>query len=142
MHDLGIVLEDQYMHVPFKGMLKNLPTCYTLVQAEQEAFGFDHTQLGFRVAEQWNLPASVCEAIRDHHTLHYDGPNAPIVACVELANVMCSIKGVRSVGISVNRMGPSVVRHLNVRRGGVADLVDRMFKAFEQNQHLLRLVAA
>jgi putative nucleotidyltransferase with HDIG domain len=35
--------------------------------AEQELFGFDHTELGGRIAEIWNLPKVLASAICHHH---------------------------------------------------------------------------
>jgi putative nucleotidyltransferase with HDIG domain len=35
--------------------------------AEREQFGFDHAELGARVAESWKLPPPLIEAIRHHH---------------------------------------------------------------------------
>jgi len=142
LHDLGIILEDQYMHEPFAHMMRHFPASYTLVQAEREVFGFDHTELGARVADMWQLPAAVRDTIRHHHNLYYDTPHAQTIACVELANVMCSIKGVRSVGVPVSRISPSVIKHLRLRKGGVNKLIEEMFVQIEQNEQLLRLEAA
>jgi diguanylate cyclase (GGDEF)-like protein len=38
-----------------------------LVREEREAFGFDHPEIGARLAERWDLPAPLIETIRHHH---------------------------------------------------------------------------
>ncbi len=38
-----------------------------LCAAEQEAYGFDHTEAGEALAELWKLPDEICLAIRYHH---------------------------------------------------------------------------
>jgi putative nucleotidyltransferase with HDIG domain len=38
--------------------------------AEQELLGFDHCEVGGMLAEKWNLPADVADAIRNHHGEH------------------------------------------------------------------------
>ncbi len=38
------------------------------LEAEREALGHDHTQIGAALAEHWDLPARVAGAIRHHHT--------------------------------------------------------------------------
>ncbi len=37
------------------------------VQAERDGFGFDHAELGSRVAEHWKLPPRLANVIRFHH---------------------------------------------------------------------------
>lgn len=38
-----------------------------IIEAEVNAFGFDHQEFGVRVARQWKLPEEIVEAIGDHH---------------------------------------------------------------------------
>ena len=38
-----------------------------IIEAEVNTFGFDHQELGVRVARQWKLPDEIVEAIGDHH---------------------------------------------------------------------------
>lgn len=41
----------------------------TFLVREIKIFGQDHAHLGGMLAEQWNLPEELCEAIRSHHNL-------------------------------------------------------------------------
>lgn len=58
--------------------------------AERERFGFDHAELGARIAEGWRLPPPLVEAIRRHHepeALSTLGPTeARTTALVSLAS--------------------------------------------------------
>ena len=38
-----------------------------LVEADVEVFKFTHSELGYRACACWQLPASICEAVRLHH---------------------------------------------------------------------------
>ena len=109
---------------------------------EREALGFDHTELGYQVAKKWNLPEAVCDTIRDHHAVHFDTPHAPVVACVTLANVMCSTEGLRSVDIPISRISPAVVDCLGLGLGSMKSLVDDMRGLIGDNQPLLELAVA
>ncbi len=40
----------------------------SLCQAEKNAFGLDHTEIGAHLLESWNLPETIYEPIRYHHT--------------------------------------------------------------------------
>lgn len=57
--------------------------------AEQAVIGVDHTQIGAHLANLWNLPAEICEAIEQHHRV--DGPcalHSPIADLVHVAEVL------------------------------------------------------
>jgi HD-like signal output (HDOD) protein/DNA-binding NarL/FixJ family response regulator len=102
LHDIGIVLEDQYVHQPFCQIIKSLVPEKTLIQCEHEHLGFDHTELGQCLGERWKLPDAVRAAIRHHHdSRQYDQEDKMVVRCVELANVICSAQGATSVGINL-----------------------------------------
>ena len=99
LHDIGIVLEDQHCHEAFREILPGLVDGGSLTEAEQQHLGFDHTTLGNRIAESWRFPPAVCAGIRFHHmSQNYRGPHAPLVRCVEIANWICTLKGITSVG--------------------------------------------
>ncbi|MDX1564169.1 MAG: HDOD domain-containing protein [Phycisphaeraceae bacterium] len=138
-HDLGIILEDQYLHEQFVEMMTHYPKGRTLVQAEQQTFGFDHTILGYCVARRWRLPELVQAAIRHHHDYRYEGVYAQAIACVELANVLCTSKGISSVGVPLAQMSPSVLNHLKIERHEIRELIDKMNERLDQNQQLLSL---
>jgi len=52
---------------------------------EQALHGYDHAALGAAVAHHWNLPLSVCDAIRDHHAPTTESADPPLTAAVHLA---------------------------------------------------------
>lgn len=108
LHDIGIVLEDQYVHQQFCQIIRSLQPGKTLIEYEHEQVGLDHTTLGEATAQRWGFPDSVKAAIRHHHdSAGYDRENKTIVRCVELANVICSARGITSVGIDlVNPVTP------------------------------------
>jgi hypothetical protein len=56
LHDIGIVLEDQYLHKQFAGMIAALDGKKTLAETERSHFDFDHMILGGMVAGRHSLP--------------------------------------------------------------------------------------
>jgi putative nucleotidyltransferase with HDIG domain len=100
LHDIGIILEDQYAHSKFCQVIENLDQKTKLTETERKILGFDHTQLGARIAEKWNFPPVFCAAIRHHHAAQeYTGEGSGIVRCVEVANHISALKGYTSVGM-------------------------------------------
>ncbi|MDB5106439.1 MAG: metal dependent phosphohydrolase [Fibrobacteres bacterium] len=66
LHDLGAMVEMGSGEFPRVAQtLKTGPV--TLSEAESMVFGFDHGRLGRIVAEQWNFPGDLVDAIAYHH---------------------------------------------------------------------------
>ena len=68
LHDLGIIVEDQFRNTAFTEALRvvnkeDLP----LWQAEQRILGYDHSQIGARLLNGWNLPDEIILGIEYHH---------------------------------------------------------------------------
>jgi HD-like signal output (HDOD) protein len=104
LHDIGIILIDQHLHEQFAKVIAGLKGDKPLCDVEREVLGFDHCQFGERIAETWRFPLVTRGAIRHHHhSGSYHGPEAAIVICVEIANVLCTMKGMPSVGLKCVR---------------------------------------
>ena len=66
LHDLGVMVEMDSGE--FQRVASTLNAgALTLPQAENLVFGFDHGRIGRLVAERWNFPADLVEAIAWHH---------------------------------------------------------------------------
>ncbi|HKP94640.1 MAG TPA: HDOD domain-containing protein [Fibrobacteria bacterium] len=66
LHDLGVMVEMDSGEFQRVGLtLKTGPL--TLSEAENLVFGFDHGRMGRLVAERWNFPADLVDAIACHH---------------------------------------------------------------------------
>ncbi|MHB9094311.1 MAG: HDOD domain-containing protein [Eubacteriales bacterium] len=68
LHDIGKIIMNTYMKKRFAKVIEmvngeNIP----FMEAEQQILGFDHAEVGARVAEKWNLPDELVEAIANHH---------------------------------------------------------------------------
>jgi putative nucleotidyltransferase with HDIG domain len=141
LHDIGIILEDQYMNEPFTKMMKNLPADATLVSGEKEWFGFDHTELGTILAKQWKLPAMVHDVIRDHHKKTFTGEFEQATACITLANMMCASKDFGSTTLPLPQIPADVMIRLGVEPHDIKPLVEQMEKQVSQNEELLNMAS-
>ncbi len=66
LHDLGAMIEMDSGE--FKRVAQTLaPGSRTLAEAENLVFGFDHGRLGKVVADLWNFPGDLVDAIACHH---------------------------------------------------------------------------
>jgi putative nucleotidyltransferase with HDIG domain len=103
MHDIGIILEDEFFHPQFCNLVRSLAPKKTLIDAEREHFDFDHTELGAHVAARWHFPDLIQDAIRHHHdSSKVSAEHHKLPVCyIELANLICSVRGMPSVGINL-----------------------------------------
>ena len=120
LHDFGLILMDQFLHKVFKDIVMAVSTGGSLCECERQRLGFDHTQLGERVAGLWNLPVATMAAIRHHHRADAcEGDSRPIAQAVEIADFLCSAKQRSAVGIGrVDSPSGSTFAALSIDRQG------------------------
>jgi putative nucleotidyltransferase with HDIG domain len=87
LHDMGKLLLDQfvlsnYSMIVFYVHRYQLP----LWQVEEKLIGIDHARVGGLMAEHWNFPIHLVDAIRFHHTPSFARANQKLPAIVNLAN--------------------------------------------------------
>ena len=93
LHDIGKLVISRYMRVESSAILavaeqKKIP----FVEAEQELFGSDHTEVGGEIARRWHFPADIARAIASHHDASNDSTE-PLTDAVMLANLAAKSLG-------------------------------------------------
>ena len=88
LHDIGRLWLYRFMPQAYAALWSDfLAGKQLLVALEQERLGVDHALIGGWLAESWNLPKSICDAIRHHHApeaMHSD----MLVALIHLSEVI------------------------------------------------------
>lgn len=128
LHDLGLILIDQYIHRPFCDVLDHLTPETPTSAVELRILGFDHTELGSYVTRRWRFPDEVTAAIRHHHAPeHYDGPHCDLVHVVAMGNFLCTLHGLTSLGVP-NLAEPSdqVIDALDFRPEDISRLREQL----------------
>jgi len=133
LHDLGLILIDQYLHKPFCQVLDALEPDVPVCGTEAEILGFNHAELGHFVATQWHLPEHLTTAIRYHHDPdQYAGPHREMVCCVALADFFCSVKDLTALGVANKQMPPNeVFAELGLTTSHVSQIWQRLDSAIE-----------
>lgn len=81
LHEIGILIIDQYFPKEFEEIIKNVNSKKTLLASEVMTLGVNHKDVGCWLVEKWNLPSQFSDVLQ-----HYDSP--------ELADknkLLCSI---------------------------------------------------
>jgi putative nucleotidyltransferase with HDIG domain len=137
LHDLGIILEDQHAHEQFSRVILALDPHRTLVEVEREHFGFDHTIIGDRLAARWSLPESIRAAIRHHHASGvYRGTEVEILRCVEVANMICTMRQISSVGLNLLKPSTDAIRGLGLKKEDIVVLAQDLDREISTHQDL------
>ena len=95
LHDLGKVILSSRMEDAFDEVIavaeeRRAP----LHEVELELLGFDHAELGARIAAAWNFPPGLEEAIRVHHEPARATERPDLAHCVHIADATCILIGV------------------------------------------------
>lgn len=99
LHDLGKLVMDMYLAKEYAKVARHAADKGILIrQAEMELLGFDHCAVGSQVAEKWNLPPSLIQAIRYHHDPEKAGSPSRIAAIVQMADILCRAIGMGNGG--------------------------------------------
>ncbi len=140
LHDIGIILADQHLHRHFRRVIESLDGTCTLAEAEREILGYDHCVLGGRVAEQWKFPDLILDAVRYHHnSANYRGQQQTLLHCVEMANLICTLKGITSVGFKLVKVSPKAMRDLSLGREDILVLAEDLDEEIARHGSLFEL---
>ncbi len=95
LHDVGKVILNEYVAEEFAEIARMVrEEKRSFSEAEHDVLGFSHQEVGGIVAEQWNLPKSIVQCIRYHHTpCELETPDS-LVDAVHLANCICLLMGI------------------------------------------------
>lgn len=96
LHDVGALVLDQFFPPLFREVRgtadeNNMP----YADAERNALGVDHGQIGGCLLKRWNLPETVVEAVTWHHQPAEADPDIkPLVQATHLADFICTCLGI------------------------------------------------
>jgi len=91
LHDFGIIAEEQFARTDFRLALElsekqrqNLP------DAEKKGFGFNHTDVGRAIADTWDFPYELVNAIGSHHDPEkVEGDSKRFVLTLYVSDYIC-----------------------------------------------------
>jgi len=102
LHDIGKVILNRTMKEAYFEVVERVSEGeIPFNQVENEILGFNHAEVGSRVAGKWNLPDQLVEAIAYHHDPDQATINPKLTAIVHLADAICVAMG---IGIGVDGM--------------------------------------
>lgn len=138
LHDVGKLIMGEYIHEYFQKIIDCVheKKCSFLV-AEEEFIGINHANLGGRIAEHWNFPLEIRDAIAYHHRpdLLEEKGNTH-ASLVYLSDQTCLMMGLTGGVDALAYTGlADVLRHFDLKmvdlEKGFIALLDELEKAKE-----------
>ena len=99
LHDVGLVALERHLPTDFSAVVARCAVGMPLRQAEREILGFDHAELGGRLASRWGLPRPLVLALgHSHQPGRCPEDVRPLVGCVRVADFVVSAQDGPPVG--------------------------------------------
>lgn len=99
LHDVGKLILSQYFPAEFAQVIERMRTDDIYIgKAEELVLGLTHSEVGSWLAEKWNLPGKLVDAIAYHHTPGRLTRNAELPALIHLADFLCRREGIGDGG--------------------------------------------
>lgn len=95
LRDIGKVILDHYMKDQYDRIIEHVQDEHrSFMHVEEEILGFNHGQVGAKIAEKWNLPKDLVEAIAFHHEPEKATINPKMTAMTHIADGLVMMMGI------------------------------------------------
>ncbi len=138
LHDVGKVVLDQYAKQKFIDVVRLFREGnISFLQAEESVLGFNHGEIGAKVAEKWNLSDDLIQSIRYHH----DPQSAPegnlTVHMVHIADMVSELLGIGLGYDGLNyELQPISMEKLSLEPADIETLMMSVMDEFKQEELL------
>ncbi|HXH60916.1 MAG TPA: HDOD domain-containing protein [Fimbriimonadaceae bacterium] len=115
----------------------------TFDEAERKILGYDHCEVGERLAENWNLPEDVMLAIRYHHSPSDCPTHNPLVDCVHIGGYVTMSMGFGLGGDGLHyRLDSGCFDRLQIKLEDLDEITDNFVLMYEKYESMFLELAA
>lgn len=143
LHDIAKIVEDQYFHEEFMNAVrKSRENEISLLDAERDEVGMDHTLIGRRIADKWNLPLNITKVIGYHHQPEFAGAeDQEITSIVHVADIVVKIRKIGDSGnygpIEINKTAIAI---LKLTKKDLAEIVQKLLQEIKLAEEFLKII--
>ncbi len=102
LRDIGKVIMSYYLTEHFNKIMELIKKeGVDFLEAEEKILGFNHGQVGAKVAKKWNLPDELIEAIAYHHTPEKATIDFKLTSIIHVADAIVMTMG---IGLGIDGM--------------------------------------
>lgn len=130
LHDLGIPVIHKYFNSEFIKIsdlveAKN----YTFNNAEEEVLGLTHHDIGYFLAQRWNLPLTLADTILNHERPEQSSQNKTLCSVIHLADYMTGRLGAGEFSWDKDyQLDTSIIKTLNL---GDEQYLDKFVQSYK-----------
>ncbi len=136
LHDMGKLILDQFVRADYYRMTEIIwRKKMNLWQVEKLLFGIDHSAVGGLMAHQWQFPASLIDAISNHHNPSSSSPFCDITALVNLANALSPVEKYALSDPDGRKVHSEALSILNLDEPLLIHMCTQMHEDFEEYEH-------
>lgn len=88
LHDVGVVYLIHHFPADYQEVISRVDKYPQLIDAERDILGTDHAALGYILAQKWNFPEPLAEAIALHHEIPDSVSEIRLVHIVQLSELL------------------------------------------------------
>ncbi len=112
-------------------------------EAERRILGYDHCQVGFHLATEWNLPEEVAHAALWHHDPDKAKHDQVIADCVHIGDYICSSMGFGLGGDGLlYKFSENSLERLGLKPEDLDQITDEFVMRYEEYETLFQELAA
>ena len=127
LHDVGKLLLDQAVLSNYSKIAEYVEKYQMqLWQVEEKLLGIDHARVGGLIAEHWNFPVALADAIRHHHAPSFARANQKLPAIVNLANSFTEDYQLANSALLSFQVHPEALNILNLNPQGLEKIKSDM----------------
>jgi len=127
LHDIGQLVINKYFNDDYVRIMDEFQKGRFLVDAEGAVLGVTHADIGLWLADKWNLPVVIQDAICYHHHPRDAVRNKKAVAVVHLANIVAEHRALGPIGAGAsNSLDYSALDMLGITEQDLAQIEARI----------------
>ncbi|MFH1686178.1 MAG: HDOD domain-containing protein [bacterium] len=117
LQDVGVLFFLHHFPRDYARIISRQVKARDLIQAEEKVFGVNHAEVGYHLADMWNLPSYMSKAIGTHHSATQPNETGPLSDIVALAAALTGDRfsgyemhlehRLRTIGVISKRLGLS-----------------------------------
>jgi HD-like signal output (HDOD) protein len=111
-------------------------------EAEEQALGYNHSQIGAVLAEQWKLPHRLSEAITFHHHPQLSESETVVSYIVHIANHLAKHAFYDEDDedrIAAGQLDPRVIEYMQVADGELDNLTDALREEYMKAETFMKM---
>lgn len=129
LRDIGKTIINYYVEKEYNTITNRVQFGkVSFLEAEEEILGFNHAQVGEKIAERWNFPQELVEAIGLHHNPETSTIDPKLVSIVHIADSITMMLGISigADGLTYN-FSPFALHSLNYSTQDIEQLISQSY---------------